>query len=99
MTFERKIVVGLEDIASISLECVKCKRRLTFCPDERIVIPRACSCGNGWIPNEVAVPFRSTESPLGIFLQTVQTIRTITASNPYGVKILLEYTDPTQLRG
>jgi hypothetical protein len=94
MTFERKIVVGLEDIASISLECVKCKRRITFSPDERIPIPRACSCGHAWIPSEVTVPFNSTESPLGIFLQTVETIRKIARANPYGVKILLEYMEP-----
>jgi hypothetical protein len=94
MTFERKIVVGLEDIASISLECVKCKRRITFSPDERFSIPRACGCGHVWIPTEVEVPFHSTESALDIFLQTVETIRKITRTNPYGVRVLLEYTDP-----
>lgn len=97
MTFERKIVVGLEDIASISLECSKCKRRITFSPDERTPIPRACGfCGHVWTPGEVAVPFSSTESPLGIFLQTVERIRTITGTHPYGVRILLEYKEPTE---
>jgi hypothetical protein len=94
MTFERKIVVGLEDITSISLECNnnKCKRRITFSPDTQGQIPPTCSgCGHVWIPREVAVPFSSTESLLGIFLQTVERIRTVTRTNPYGVRILLEY--------
>jgi hypothetical protein len=99
MVFERKIVVGLEDIASISLECndPKCKRRITFSPDiQGQQIPRACSgCGHVWIPSEVTVPFSSTESPLGIFLQSTQKIRAITDTNPYGVRILLEYKEPS----
>ena len=98
MTFERKIVVGLEDIASISLECanVKCKQRITFSPDTRgKQIPSACgSCGYTWIPRGGAASFNSTESLLGIFLQVVERIRAINANNPYGVRILLEYTDP-----
>jgi hypothetical protein len=98
MTFERKIVVGLEDIASISLECAndKCKRRITFSPDERTQIPHACSCGHKWIPSNVTVPFTSTESLLGIFLQVVERMRAINSANPYGVRILLEYKEPEQ---
>jgi hypothetical protein len=90
MTFERKIVVGLEDIASISLECVKCNQRITFSPDTkaRQVSPTCSSCGHTWIPQDVS------ESPLGVFLQMIERIRTINRSNPYGVRILLEYAEP-----
>jgi hypothetical protein len=98
MTFERKIVVGLEDIASISLECAnaQCKQRITFSPDTRgRQIPPSCSsCGHVWILHDVTVQFGVPGSLLGIFLQTVERIRAVNSSNPYGVRILLEYKDP-----
>lgn len=99
MTFERKIVVGLEDIASISLECFKCKRRITFSPDTKgHIIPHTCGgCGHVWIPRD-ADPFNSNESLLGIFLQSLERIRTVAASNPYGVRILLEFKEPDSSR-
>ena len=42
VTFERKIVVGLEEIRAISFECHKCKSRLTVSPDDLRDIPAAC---------------------------------------------------------
>jgi len=97
MTFERKFVVGLEDIASISLECTSCHRRMTFGPDDRVPVPHNGPCGHEWIPHAVpgAVSVNSMESPLGIFLRVVERIRAISATNPYGVRILLEYPDPS----
>lgn len=89
MTFERKIVVGLEDIASISLECVECKRRISFGPDAQGQIPHACGCGHPWISSTASSP-----TPLDVFLQMLKRIRETFRSNPYGVRILLEYTEP-----
>lgn len=94
MTFERMIVVGLEDIAAISLECNKCRQRITFGPDARPSIPHTCSCGHTLIPSDELISFNSKDSLLGVFLQVVERIRTVNKTNPFGVRILLEYKDP-----
>lgn len=90
MTFERKIVVELGDIDSISLECVECKRRFTFHPDNPIKSPDVCSCGHPWIPKD-ALPLGASDSPFVRFFDAVKVIRTLVRNKSYGVKILLEY--------
>jgi hypothetical protein len=66
MTFERKIVVGIEDVKSLSLECNKCKTKVTHSPEE-IAIPNQCpnpACNARWMPlrgsgqNETLLPAR-----------------------------------------
>jgi hypothetical protein len=46
VTFERKIVVGLQEIRAISFECHKCKSRLTVSPDDIRDIPACCPHSN-----------------------------------------------------
>jgi hypothetical protein len=49
MTFERTIVVGLEDIQAVSFECHKCQSRITILPDKLRDIPEKChNCGEAW---------------------------------------------------
>lgn len=90
MTFERKIVVGVDDIAAISLECNECKRRITFSPDNPIKSPNVCSCGHPWIPKE-ALSLSAPDSPFVLLFETIQVIRTLTRNKSYGVSILLDY--------
>lgn len=90
MTFERKIVVGLGDIDSISLECIECKRRVTFNPDDPIKSPNVCSCGHPWIPKD-ALSLSAPDSPFVRFFDVVKVIRTLIHNKSYGVRILLEY--------
>lgn len=55
MTFENKIVVGLDDIKAVTLECGKCKSRLTVTPDQ-IKIPSRCPsprCDQQWLSDVV----------------------------------------------
>ena len=93
MTFERKIVVGLEDIASISLECNKCKGRVTFGPESKIRIPLSCSCGHPWMA-ESKSPFTSLDSPFAICLTTIEVIRTLIRNGAGGFRVLLEFQEP-----
>jgi hypothetical protein len=93
MTFERKIVVGLEDIDSISLECRECKRRITFSPDNPLKSPNTCGCGHPWIPED-ALSLSAPDSPFVRFFEALQVIRTLTNTKSYGVRILLEYKEP-----
>ncbi|MGI9103576.1 MAG: hypothetical protein ACR2IF_14150 [Terriglobales bacterium] len=53
MTFENKIVVGLEDIKAVIFECRKCQTRVSVKPDE-VRVPYKCpnpTCGQQWQPD------------------------------------------------
>jgi hypothetical protein len=47
MTVERRIVLKLTDIKAVSLECIKCGRRLTSKPDDPKTL-HTCPCGQTW---------------------------------------------------
>ena len=51
MTIEHNLIVGLEDIKGIQIECLnpKCKARVVRSPDKPAAIPNACgACGASW---------------------------------------------------
>lgn len=46
---ERKIVVGLDDVKAVILECVNCRTRVTITPDHAR-IPKECpDCQHSWL--------------------------------------------------
>jgi hypothetical protein len=94
VTFERKIVVGLEEIRAISFECHKCKSRLTVSPDDIRDIPSACPhCNFSWrLPEDSnAVP---VASPPRNFAVGIREIRIRFGADVIGFKILLEFDEP-----
>jgi hypothetical protein len=50
MTIEHNLIVGLEDIKGIQIECISCKARVTRSPDKPSYgIPQQCgACGASW---------------------------------------------------
>ena len=52
MTIEHKIVVGLNDIKAVVLECRKCHTRVSV-PPEDAKVPYACPSGHQWLPEIV----------------------------------------------
>ncbi len=52
MTFERNIVMGLEDVRAVSFRCNKCPFKITMSPDDVGEIPPKCSAGHDWFPGE-----------------------------------------------
>lgn len=94
MTFERKIVAGLDDIAAVTLECLGCHSKLTLLPDSLVDFPRRCSrCPQEWIPPDPTT-YSAVASPFSNFLRSVTQIRTLIGANTIGVKILLEFEEP-----
>lgn len=54
MTTEHRILVGIDDVISVVLECNDCKVRLSYSPDEMIDIPPTCPnslCRSTWNPS------------------------------------------------
>lgn len=95
MTVERKIVVGLEDIKAISLECKTCHARLTVTP-EKISVPKACkSCNIDWFPCGMASNHVTTSAPAPMVLaNAIQRMRTLTEESAIGFILLLEFEEP-----
>ena len=95
MTFERKMVVGLDDIKAVTFECLECHSRLTLLPDNLVNFPKQCSrCPQEWIPADPST-YSSVASPFSNFLRSVTQIRTLIGTNAIGVKILLEFEEPS----
>ena len=94
MTFERKIVVGLEEIRAITFECHKCKSRLMVSPDDIRDIPIACPhCNFSWrLPEDPsAVPSGSLPKA---FAFGIRELKIRFGADVIGFKILLEFDEP-----
>jgi len=94
VTFERKIVVGLEEIRAITFECHKCKSRLTVSPDDIRDIPIACPhCNFSWrLPEDPsAVPSGSLPKA---FAFGIRELKIRFGADVIGFKILLEFDEP-----
>jgi hypothetical protein len=105
MTSESRMIVGVEDIKALSLECNKCSVRLTYTPDTIGQIPYACpnpNCGTEWRPQEF--PYSATEPAMPLqlkLLHAIAGIRRRHAENKIeqpnqklGFRVLLEFDEP-----
>lgn len=95
MTVEHNIIVGLEDITAVILECKNpdCKKRIQYQPNAGIDIPIKCTCGRIWeVP--AVLKARQTDSPLFNFLNLIAPIRELAENNAIGFKILLQFSEP-----
>jgi hypothetical protein len=90
LTLEHKFVTGLDDIKSVSLECMKCRTRLTASPDN-FNIPTQCpQCGQIWHLGDIARYSGAVASPYVNFLTSLGKIRTL-LENDASFRILLEF--------
>ena len=109
MTFDKTIVVGIEDIKSISLECTKCRVRMVISPDDVGVVPCECpnqTCRNEWAPPQYprANPYAPAESKIPVQVKLIQAIAGLRMKvgndkveqpgKPIGFRIFLEFADP-----
>ena len=94
VTFERKIVVGLEEIRAISFECHQCKSRLTVSPDDIRDIPTACPhCNFSWrLPEDAQLG--PVASPPKTFAFGIKELKIRFRADVIGFKILLEFDEP-----
>jgi hypothetical protein len=95
MTVERKIVVGLDDVKGITLACSRCDYRITISPETDIELPRNCPRNHRWVIGE---PSGSDprKSPFNGLIASIRMIRELIPQNTLGVRILLEFDEPTR---
>jgi len=100
VTIETKIVVGLEDIDAISLECLgeKCHFKISLSPDQEGKIPEKCpQCDRKWYESDISGYMNKKVLPLWNFAKSVEIIRASIreAGDAAGFRILLEFKEPT----
>jgi len=95
MTFERKIIVGIEDISAVSFECNGCKAKTTLMPDKLPPeIPYSCKhCGHTWRASVIDAP-DVTRATFESFTRSMVSIRTLLREKALGFRILLEFDEP-----
>lgn len=91
MTFEHKLVCGLNEIKAIIFECNECKARVVLSPDI-MRPPRQCPSGHAWDWN-ISLGYSSTESPHIAFLSALRKLTDI-GLKEVGFKVFLEFDEP-----
>lgn len=95
MTFERTIVVGLDDIKAVTFECKACKARTTILPDSLRELPRACnSCNAVWRVDPLITNVTTSGPAATAFVQAIVTMRILIRENKDAFRILLEFAEP-----
>ena len=100
MTFEKRLIAGLNDIKSVSYECKKCKARITFAPEKTLEPQHQCfQCQNLWQPiiSESSLSDQhSRESPFYRFIEAIAYLRNPDVTTRLGFRVVLEFEEPTQ---
>lgn len=93
MTRERKLIVGLEEIKNLVLECTSndCGARVVFSPDKTDSLPQNCPHGHGW--DWGMGQHLGTGSLTVAWVRLLRNLRGQTHSKS-GFKIFLEFDEP-----
>lgn len=91
MTFEQRMLFGLDEVKAIVFECEQCGAKTSIKPGTTDKPPSKCPIGHAWDWN-VAMNFNSTESPFCAFLSSF--IRISQLPKTIGFKMYLEIERP-----
>jgi hypothetical protein len=97
MTFERKIVVGLEEIKTIIFECNQCGTRAVIKPEDAGVPPDRCPRNHGWNWNVIS-EHREIGPPSVSWLISLKRLGDPMLVQSDGFRILLEFEAPRESR-
>jgi hypothetical protein len=104
MAIERKLSVGLDDIAAVTFECGQCHVKTTF-PAHAIQTPphRCSSCQFIWWASHEMSTNTSTSAPARLAfilaLQKLRAAQTTDENAPPTFRIILEFEDPSTTTG
>jgi len=92
MTFERRIVAGLDDIKAVVFECLNCKARVCRPATKIGNVPFSCECcAREWRHDSGNPQPGDVEQD---FVQFVKAISTLRTNGQLGFRILLEFDEP-----
>jgi len=90
MTFEHKIIVGLEEIKAVIFRCNSCGASTAIGPDEFVSIPKQCPNEHAWTTES---PTTSIDPVSARFLRSVRELRK-PIYEKLGFRVLLEFDQP-----
>jgi DNA replicative helicase MCM subunit Mcm2 (Cdc46/Mcm family) len=93
MTFERKVVVSLDEITAIVFECTRCGSKVVTTPERMTLPPTFCPNGHGWNWN-IESEHKEVAAPAGAWLASLNRLRLKDTVQSYGFRILLEFKEP-----
>lgn len=92
MTFEHKIIVGLEEIKAIIFRCTSCTASISVQPDGTPTIPTNCPNGHQW---QCERGTNTQDGAVGRFIRSLEELRK-PIYEKQGFKIFLEFEEPKQ---
>jgi hypothetical protein len=93
MTIERRVLVALDDIQAISLQCNECAFRFSFSPDKEVNLPNKCASGHNWtIGEKTGIMLTSTDA----LMKLLRDFRNPDRPKMMGFKIVLEFREPPE---
>jgi hypothetical protein len=100
MTVDHRIVISLDEILSVTLECVNCGARLSSDPDKPQMLYQ-CPCKQPWHfgENEDAMAFKRLLRALADARALLPQYDKKGTPPPAGFKLLLEIRDPSAVSG
>lgn len=95
MTLEHRLIVGLEDIKAVTLECKKCGARLSTSPDEvqDYTLYKCGACMHPWLSDSTKHAHLRTAT-LAVFIGSLSGARATVPEDAVGVRVLLEFDIP-----
>jgi hypothetical protein len=94
MTFEHRIVCGIEEVKAITLECKECKARVSLNPANTMRPPDKCPNGHAWDWN-VYLGYNSTESPFVALFSSLKKLAD-PALKEIGFRLFFEFEKPKE---
>ena len=91
MTFEHKIIVGLEEIKAVVFRCNNCGSTVAIPPAKLDSVPKQCPNDHAWNSN---LPPEFAGSPFAAFINSLKKLREPIYDNQAGFKIFLEFNAP-----
>jgi hypothetical protein len=88
MTVERRILVNLKDILTISLQCKKCFYKISMSPDKPLAVPPHCPENHDWF---LGAQNPSEAAPFTAFADAVARLR---KQETFGFEVVLEIEEP-----
>lgn len=97
MTHEHRLIVGVDDIRALTMECKKCATRLSITPqDTRAHFPADCPfCLHPWVAESSTTKHIRT-SILVVLFNLLQQARDTVDDDAIGVRLLLEFEGATK---
>jgi hypothetical protein len=97
MTVERRFVAGLADVRAVTLECTRCKSRLTLAPEkvDATSLHSCPSCAQDWLSSAGSHEARGDTATYAL-VDALRRACEEQSKNRHGFRLLFEFDEPVR---